>query len=72
MENKIKYIVETYSFGVCNYLGEKIGIHASRVRLYFIYLSFVTMGSPVIIYLFTAFWMNLSSYLRDQNRSVLQ
>ncbi|HPN68812.1 MAG TPA: PspC family transcriptional regulator [Saprospiraceae bacterium] len=64
----MKHFFEKYSFGVCNYLGEKMGIHASRVRLYFIYLSFVTMGSPIVFYLFTAFWINIKKYLRDERK----
>ena len=59
-----KTFVEKYSFGVCRYIAEKMGIHESRVRVYFIYLSFVTMGSPIIIYLFTAFWLNIKKYIR--------
>jgi phage shock protein C len=63
MEN-IKFFVEERVFGVCSYLGEKLGISSSRIRLYFIYTSFITMGSPVIIYLVMAFWLNLKKYIR--------
>lgn len=65
---ELKDFFEKYSFGVCNYLGERMGIHACRVRLYFIYISFVTMGSPIIIYLFTAFWLNIKKYLREDHK----
>ena len=41
-------ILEKSAFGVCSWLGEKMGIAASRVRVYFIYASFLTMGSPII------------------------
>jgi phage shock protein PspC (stress-responsive transcriptional regulator) len=61
----IKTMTERFGFGVCNYLSDKLGIHASRVRLYFIYLSFVTFGSPIFIYLFIAFWLNVKRYIRD-------
>lgn len=60
----IKFFVEERVFGVCSYLGEKLGISSSRIRLYFIYTSFITMGSPVIIYLVMAFWLNLKKYIR--------
>lgn len=63
MDN-IKFFVEKRVFGVCSYLGEKLGISSSRIRLYFIYTSFITMGSPVIIYLVMAFWLNLKKYIR--------
>lgn len=57
------------AFGVCTYLGEKFNIATSRIRLYFIYLSFLTMGSPVIIYFFLAFWMNLKQYIFSSKRN---
>jgi phage shock protein C len=40
-------------------------ISTNSVRLYFIYLSFITAGSPIIIYLIMAFWMNIRKYLRQ-------
>lgn len=67
---KLKYTVEKRAFGVCNYLGEKLGISSSTIRLYFIYTSFITMGSPVIIYLIIAFWMNIKSYLKPGRKTI--
>jgi phage shock protein PspC (stress-responsive transcriptional regulator) len=57
-------LVERSAFGVCSYVGDKIGIAAGKVRIYFIYLSFVTLGSSLILYLFLWFWMNIRQYLR--------
>jgi phage shock protein PspC (stress-responsive transcriptional regulator) len=57
-------LMERSAFGVCSYVGDKIGIAAGRVRVYFIYLSFVTLGSSLILYLFLWFWMNVRAYLR--------
>ncbi len=62
--NKFKDLMEKSAFGVCSYLGRKMGIASSRVRLYFIYTSFISMGSPVIIYLFVAFWLNIKKYIK--------
>lgn len=64
MIGMIRDIVEKSSFGVCSSIARKMGISSSRVRLYFIYTSFITMGSPLIIYLVVAFWLNLRTYLR--------
>jgi phage shock protein C len=64
VEEVLKPIVEKYSFGVCTYLADKLGINESRVRLYFIYTSFVAFGSPVILYLVTAFWLNIKKYIK--------
>ncbi|MEO1713913.1 MAG: PspC domain-containing protein [Bacteroidota bacterium] len=58
-------------FGVCSYLGEKMGISTARVRVYFVYLSFVTLGSPIIVYLITAFWLNVRRYIRQTKNVVL-
>lgn len=59
----MKDYIEKYCFGVCVWLGQKMGVRASVVRLYFIYVSFVTVGSPVIIYLFLAFWLKIKKYV---------
>lgn len=61
-----KSLLERSAFGVCSYLGEKMGLASARVRLYFIYISFVALGSPVIFYLFVAFWLNLKSYIKNK------
>ncbi|WP_461077066.1 PspC domain-containing protein [Spirosoma flavus] len=62
--NKIRYFLESQAFGVCSWLGEKMNISASSIRLYFIYTSCLTMGSPVILYLILAFWMEMRKHLR--------
>lgn len=68
---KIKYLVESRLFGVCAKIGEKLNFSANSIRLYFIYASFFTLGSPIIIYLFLAFWMELRKHLRrHQNPTV--
>ncbi|MCB0519209.1 MAG: PspC family transcriptional regulator [Lewinellaceae bacterium] len=62
----LKDLMERSAFGVCSYLGDKMGLASARVRLYFIYLSFVTLGSPVIFYLFVAFWLNVKRYIKNK------
>ena len=57
--------MERSAFGVCSYLGDKMGLASARVRMYFIYLSFATLGSPIIIYLFVAFWLNVKRYIKN-------
>ena len=70
--NSFKDLLDRNLFGVCSYLGEKMGIASARVRLYFIYLSFVALGSPVIGYLFIAFWLNLKRYLKNSRNWIWQ
>ena len=67
---KIQSILELYVFGVCTRLGEKFGISTSSIRLYFIYASFLTFGSPIILYLVLAFIMNFRKYLRQRRNPV--
>ncbi len=69
--DKIKYFFEKHAFGVCSYLGEKFGISSSTIRLYFIYTSFITFGSPIIVYLSLAFWLNLKKYLNKGKRKTI-
>lgn len=63
---KLKHLIETGAFGVCSWLGEKMGIASSRVRLFFVYISFLGLGSPVILYMILAFWVNMKNYIRDK------
>ncbi|MEM9820757.1 MAG: PspC family transcriptional regulator [Bacteroidota bacterium] len=67
---KIKDLLERSAFGVCSYLGDKMGISSARVRIYFIYISFVALGSPIIFYLFVAFWINVKSYLKSTRDAI--
>jgi phage shock protein PspC (stress-responsive transcriptional regulator) len=69
---RFKQFVEWQVFGVCSYIGEKMGIASATIRKYFIYISFLTMGSPVIIYLFVAFWMNIKQYILSARRNPLR
>ncbi len=57
--------VERSAFGVSAYLADKMGIPRARVRTYFIYLSCLTLGSPLLFYFFAAFWLNIHRYLRE-------
>jgi len=66
---RLQYFFETQAFGVCAKLGEVLGISSSVVRVYFIYASFLTLGSPIIVYLSLAFWMNVKRYLRGKVES---
>jgi phage shock protein PspC (stress-responsive transcriptional regulator) len=65
--SQIQYFFEEYAFGVCTRLGEKLGIATSSIRLFFIYASFITFGSPVILYLVLAFIMNFRKYWRKRS-----
>ena len=70
IRNWFKDLVERSAFGVCQHLGEKMELAPAEVRKYFIYISFIGMGSPLIVYLFVAFWVNIRLYIR-KGRSVM-
>ena len=61
-----RHILEKSAFGVCQQVGDWMGINPSRIRLYFIYASFITFGSPLVIYLVMAFWLNIKKYTAVQ------
>ena len=66
---RLKNFIEWHAFGVCTAIGEKLGIATSRIRMWFMYISFLTMGSPIIIYMAIAFWMNMKKYMKAARRN---
>ena len=70
--NILKDFIEWHAFGVCSSIGDHLGIATSRIRLWFIYISFLTMGSPIIIYMILAFVKNLKNYILLSRRNPLR
>jgi phage shock protein PspC (stress-responsive transcriptional regulator) len=70
--NKLKDFIEWKLFGVCSAIGDKMGIAPSRIRTWFIYISFLTLGSPLIVYFVLAFWMNIKRYILSVRRNPLR
>ena len=64
MDERLKLYVERSFFGVFTYLGERFNLPTGKLRLYFIYVSFFTLGSPVLFYFIAAFWLNVRRYSR--------
>lgn len=65
-----KSLIEQTAYGVCTKIGEKMGLSTKRIRLFFIYTSFLTLGSPLIVYMILAFWMNMRNYAREKRTAV--
>ena len=65
-----KNLIEAKAFGVCTKLGEKMGLSTKRIRLFFVYTSFLALGSPVIVYMVLAFWINMRQYNREKRTAV--
>jgi phage shock protein C len=57
---------ENQAFGVCQWWGKKLGIRTTRIRMYFVYLSFFTFGSPVIMYFIMAFILENKEYFNPK------
>lgn len=68
----LRKIIEVNAFGVCAAIGDKMGIATSRIRMWFIYVSFLTFGSPLIIYMVLAFWINIKNYIYSAKRNPLR
>jgi len=66
-----RHFWEKSAFGVCHQIGEWIHIKPARIRMYFIYASFVTFGSPFILYLVMAFWLNIRKYIFTRANRIL-
>lgn len=61
--DSLKFLIEQNAFGVCERIGEKLKMPAKDIRLFFIYASCLTIGSPIIIYMILAFWMKMRAYI---------
>jgi len=70
--NKLRQFIEWQAFGVCSAIGQRLGVATTRIRMWFIYISFLTIGSPVIIYMIMAFWLNIKKYILSAKRNPLK
>lgn len=71
MMNKIFDFFERYAFGVCEWWGQKLGLKTNKIRLFFIYLSFVTLGSSLLVYLIMAFILEHKYYFKFKKRTTI-
>ena len=67
---KLKFFLEKHGFHVSSRLADKLGMRANSVRLFFIYISFVTVGLGFGVYLILAFWIRLKDLIRAKRTSV--
>jgi phage shock protein PspC (stress-responsive transcriptional regulator) len=71
MIKKILDVFEKQAFGVFTWWGEKLGIKSQTIRLFFIYLSFLTFGSPLIIYLIMVFVLQNKNFFKPPARKTI-
>ncbi|MDR3272402.1 MAG: PspC family transcriptional regulator [Flavobacteriaceae bacterium] len=70
MMTKLRTMFEAHGFDVISRISEKFGMRASKLRLFFIYLSFITLGSVFALYLTTAFFLWIKDSIFIKRRSV--
>ncbi len=68
ISERLRYISEKEAYGVFSWLGNKMSIKSSDIRLTFIYISFITFGSPVLIYVFMAFILKHKEYFKPKHK----
>jgi hypothetical protein len=70
MVQNLLHFFEKHGFFVASRLADKLGMRASNVRIFFIYISFVTVGLGFGVYLTLAFWIRLKDLIRGKRTSV--
>ncbi len=68
--DSIRNFFERRGFDVSTRLADKMGISVTNVRLFFIYISFVTVGLSFGIYLTIAFLLKLKDMMYTKRSSV--
>jgi len=70
MIRNLLHFFEKNGFFVASRLADKLGMRATNVRLFFIYISFITAGLWFGIYLTLAFWLKLKDMIYTKRSSV--
>lgn len=66
----LRYFLEKRGFYVSSRLADRLGMRAKSVRLFFIYVSFATLGIGFAIYLTLAFLLKLKDLVNTKRTSV--
>jgi len=65
---KLIFFFELQSYGVCVWWARKLGINLFKVRLAFIYLTFIGLGSPILLYLIMAWILEHKHYFQFKTK----
>ena len=68
--NAVRHYFERHGYHVSSRLADRLGMRAQNVRLFFIYISFVTLGFSFGIYLTLAFLLRLKDMIYTKRGSV--
>lgn len=64
------HFFEKHGFFVASRLADRLGMRATNVRLFFVYISFVTIGMGFGLYLTLAFILKLKDMIYTKRSSV--
>ncbi len=70
MVYSIRHFFEKHGFYVSSRFADRLGIRAKNVRLFFIYLSFATIGVGFGLYITMAFLLRLKDLFYTKRTSV--
>lgn len=66
----LRYFFEKRGFYVSSRFADRLGMRAKNIRLFFIYLSFATLGIGFAFYLTLAFLLKLKDLINSKRSSV--
>ena len=64
MFQRIITYFEQQSFGVSTNLANKLNMSTAKVRLFFIYSSFLAVGFPILFYFLAAVVLDIRTYMK--------
>lgn len=70
MIDSIRHFFERNGFGVFSRLADRLGMRALNVRLFFVYVTFFTVGLSFAFYLTMAFLLKLKDMIYTKRSSV--
>jgi len=70
MFDKLRNFLEFNGFNVISRIADRFGVRASKLRLLYIYLSFVTLGVTFGFYLILAFFLWVKDCFIVRRKSV--
>ena len=70
LAHRLRHQLERHGFEVCSRLADRLGMRARPVRLFFIYISFFSLGFGFAVYLVLAFWLRLKDLIYTERTSV--
>lgn len=70
MLQRIVVFFEKQSFGVSAYLADKLNMRTDKVRLFFIYASFLAVGFPILFYFLAAVVLDIRNYVKKARLKV--